>query len=566
MGLRRRFVLAIGLVLAHAQCASTPEATRDRAQNAAGASGTCPARVKAGALLPGVNAEETKLNYWLARYSQRELDAVLMDDAAIAAYNLRVGRRPGRDAFSQRDLRVPLDPLVLASDTRDRLNALRPDVSNGKLLTSDNRTLADKELAAFSQNVVTQMPPSLRVLLEPATMRCGPYAGALFRPDNGGVTAYDKNSCGLLRAQEVVELLGKAENGMWLARTRSAFGWLPSEIALSPVIPASLREAYLAGPRVEAREELRLTAAGGPASLPEHTLVPKRGRHNILVAGAQRFHELPRPPQMLDTARPVTRRAVLEAAFAYLDTAYGLGGAQGGLDCSGLLFDLFDSFDVALPRFSGWQAEAGSYGIDVSAASDAQKLQRIDQAAKSGIVLAYFPGHMMLYLGKNASGEPMVLHALGEYAQPCGEGRETVVDVQRTVVSGLELGRGSSRKSLLERITRLVVFGGEPPSELAPHVVPGPSEPPRLPAAASCRDSVDSRIFVSPITPVAGQPLRVIATFTKAPGDGSLWIYDSDGKPVPLDELRLGGPPFARVARSLKAPSGPFPAVVGTED
>lgn len=565
MGLTSRFVLAVAVLLTHVQCASTPEATRDRAQNAAGASASCPARVRAQPLLPGVQAEETTLAFWLERYTQPELDAVLMDDAAIAAYNVRVGRRPGRESFSQRDLRVPLDSLVLQAETRERLASLRPDLLNGKLLTSDNRSLADKDLAAFSEPPSAASTPTLRVLLEPNTMRCGPYPGALYRPDGGGVTAYDKNSCGLLRAQEVVELLGKTENGMWLARTRFAFGWLPSDVKLSPAIPAALRDAYLTGPRVAAREALPLPAAGTTASLPEHTLVPKRGRNGILVANAERFREVPRPARMHDTARPLTRRAVLEAGFAYVDTAYGLGGAQGGLDCSGLLMDLFDSFDIALPRFSGWQAEAGSYALDLQGASDAEKLQRIDLAAKSGVVLAYLPGHIMLYLGRNQRREPMALHALGEYVQPCGEGRESVVDVQRTVVSGLDLGRGSSRKSLLERITRLVVFGGEAPSEVAKFVVPGPSHPPKVPAANSCRDSLDARVFVSPINPVAGQPLRVIATLGRAPGDAALWVYDSDGQPVPLDEVRLGGPPFARVARTLKASSGTFTAVLGTD-
>ena len=565
MGLANRLVRAAGLVVL-ACCASTPEATRDRAQNAAGASSTCPPRTRAAALLPGVKSEEATLAYWLKRYSQAELDAVLMDDAAIAAYNLRVGRRPGRDSFSQRDLRVPLDPLVLAAETRERLGSLRPDLLDGKLLASDNRAVAEKDLAAFSEPATPSTAPVLRLVLEPNTMRCGPYTGALYRPDGGGITAYDKNSCGLLRAQEVVELLGKSANGMWLARTRFAFGWLPSDTKFSPVIPSALRDAYLQGPRAETREALPLAAAGGVASLPEHTLVPKRGRNSILVANAERFREVPRPAAMQDTARPLTRRAVLEAAFAFVDKAYGLGGAQGGLDCSGLLMDLFDSFDIALPRFSGWQAEAGSYAVDMQGASDAQKLQRIDLAAKSGAVLAYFPGHIMLYLGKNASGEPMALHALGEYAQPCGEGRETVVDVQRTVVSGLELGRNSSRKSLLERITRLVVFGAQAPADLAKFLVPGPSEPPKPPAASNCRDSVDTRLFVSPINPVAGQPLRVIATLARAPGDASLWVYDSDGQPVPLDEVRLGGPPFARVARTSKATSGTFTAVLGNAE
>ncbi|HKP64648.1 MAG TPA: NlpC/P60 family protein [Polyangiales bacterium] len=557
-----RVLLAAGVLFAQLDCASTPEATRDRAQNGAGATASCPARTKAPAVLPGVQPEEQTLAYWLKRYTPAQLDQVLMDDASIAAYNLRVGRRPGRDSFSQRDLRVPLDPLVLQAELRERLGSLRPDVSSGKLLNPNSQALGEAELAAFSETPAA-FTPRLHVVLEPTTMRCGPYPGALYRPD--GVASYDKNACGPLRAQEVVELLGKWNNGMFLARTRSAFGWVPGDAKLSPAVPPAQRNAWLAAPRVRAAEPVQLAAAGGfQLDVSEHTLLPKRDSRTLLVAAADRFRELPRPAAMQETVRPLTRRALLQEAFGYLDTAYGLGGAQGGRDCSGLLVDVFESFDIALPRFSGWQADAGSYAIDLSGASEAEKLRRLERAAQSGVVLLYFPGHIMLYLGKNAAGTPMALHALGEYAQPCAEGRETIVDVQRTVVSDFELGRGSSRKSFLERMTRLVVIGGEPPAELANTVVPGPTSPPRIPAGNACRDG-EADMFISPANPAAGQPLRVIATSARSPGGATLWVFDSDGQSQPMDELRLGGPPFARVARTLRAQGGSYTAVLGSD-
>ena len=125
--------------------------------------------------------------------------------------------------------------------------------------------------------------------------------------------------------------------------------------------------------------------------------------------------------------------------------------------------DVFESFDIALPRHSGWQAQAGSFTVDVADMKPAEKLQALDQAPKSGVVLLAFPGHIMLHLGKNAAGVPMVLHALGEYVQPCAGGKgETVLDVQRTVVSDLALGAGTSRRSLLERVATLVVLGKAP--------------------------------------------------------------------------------------------------------
>lgn len=540
-------------------CATSPETARDPAEDGAGHSGgSCPARVAAPSPLPGVEPRELTLDYWLKRYTPAQLDSVLLDAEAIAAYNLGVGRRPGREAFSQRDLRVPLDPLALQGELRERLAQLKPDVAAAKLITGDSKPLDPAELAVFAEAPAAP-EPRLHVLLEPATMRCGPYDGALFRPD-GGPTAYDKNACGPLRAQDAVELLGKASNGMWLARTRFTLGWLSAETKLSPQVPPALRGALLSAPRLQARESLQLGAAG---TLPRDTLLPQRGASKVLVASADSILELPRTAAMVETRRPLTRRALLETAFRHLDTAYGLGGAAGGLDCSGLLMDVFESFDLALPRFSGWQAEAGSYALDVRELDDAEKHKRLARAARDGVVLLYFPGHIMLYLGDNTRGTPMVLHALGEYAKPCGDGKDSLVDVQRTVISDLELGRGSARRSLLERTTRLIVFGGQPPAELAGSVLTRPEPPPAPPSASTCRDSVETRIFISPEAPVAGEGLRAIATSLKNPGDASLWLYDANGELLPMDELRLGGPPFARVARTTRARAGSYTAVLG---
>jgi hypothetical protein len=81
--------------------------------------------------------------------------------------------------------------------------------------------------------------------------------------------------------------------------------------------------------------------------------------------------------------------------------------------------DLLEGFNLTMPRVSAWQADAGSYAIDLSAAeTPEQKLYYLDRAAADGIVLLYFPGHIMLYLGRSENGVPMAIHSLGEYAVP----------------------------------------------------------------------------------------------------------------------------------------------------
>ncbi|HEX4355275.1 MAG TPA: hypothetical protein VHZ95_20230, partial [Polyangiales bacterium] len=60
------------------------------AHSAAGGGAECAGRTRAQNLMPGIRPEEATLDYWLHRYSERELDAVLMDADQIAAYDARV--------------------------------------------------------------------------------------------------------------------------------------------------------------------------------------------------------------------------------------------------------------------------------------------------------------------------------------------------------------------------------------------------------------------------------------------------------------------------------------------
>jgi hypothetical protein len=528
-------------------------------RNQAGGGAECAGHVRATIPLPGVRPEETKLAYWLKRYSPAELDAVLMSPESVADYNARVGRRFGRETYSQRDLRVPLDSLELASDIRERLSQLRPEVSTGKLVNRAGRPLSEAERTAFT-TVPTLQAPSLRVVLAPTQLRCGPYDAGLYKPEVQ--TAYDRNACGTLQAQAAIELLGKTGSGMWLARSRYSLGFLAGDVRLSPPIPSAYQAALLHAPRWQATRALQPFGNDASAGLAQGTSLPEVNDNELLFATARGFTRVPRSSGLEPQARALSRRALLQAAFDTLDKPYGLGGAEGGFDCSGLLLDLFASFDIALPRFSGWQAQGGAYTVDVGSMPPADKLRALDLAAKSGIVLLHFPGHIMLYLGRSASGTPMALHALGEYVEPCEAG-ETVVDVQRVVVSSLDLGRNSSRGSFVERTTRLVVFGAEPPAGL--QITRGPAPPPLPPRSdESCQDSEDARIWLSPAAPQPGEAVRVVATATSAPGDATLRIFDANGDAVPIDEFGLGGPPFARVARSARPRSGAYSAVLGS--
>jgi hypothetical protein len=289
----------------------------------------------------------------------------------------------------------------------------------------------------------------------------------------------------------------------------------------------------------------------------------------VHFASATGFHESEVADERVQsTRRPLTRRALLAEAFRFVDTQYGWGGggSSGGHDCSGFVMDLFSAFDVRLPRHSSWQARAGTFSIDVAQVTSSEERQRlIDAAARKGVVLLGFPGHVMLYLGRSKAGAPMVLHALAEYVTPCPGGGETIHQIERITVSDLELGRGSSRRSLLERITSVTVIGKPPGVELAGAAELRPAAPMTRPAPKACRDSDDVAIFSSPRRPNAKQPVRVIVTSNRDPGTAELALFDPAGQRVtPSSVVRLaGGPPWSVIA-TVDAPApGAWTAVLG---
>ncbi|HMI92922.1 MAG TPA: NlpC/P60 family protein, partial [Polyangiales bacterium] len=376
---------------------------------------------------------------------------------------------------------------------------------------------------------------------------------------------YDRNACSAARAQEVVQVLATLPSGMRLARTRYALGFLDADAPLSPPLPAAQHEAFVRGPRAFAPRELALAGEGGQQlALDAHASVPllPSGAALIATTGGVVQSTPDSAKQLTPARRALTRRALLSSAFTLMGAPYGFGDAGGGRDCSRLTMDVFESFDLALPRHSGWQAQAGRYNVDVTGASDADKLSALDAAQATGAVLLAFPGHIMLYLGRDDAGTPRVLHALGEYASPCAGGGETIMAVERTMVSGLELGRGSSRRSLLERVTALVVLGAPPPAQLAARAKVHPLPPLVAPPAESaCSDSNDARIFASPARPVAGQPLRLIATTGKPVRAPALFVYAADGSLVASEPHHLGGPPFTAWNLVPAAESGRYTAL-----
>jgi hypothetical protein len=90
--------------------------------------------------------------------------------------------------------------------------------------------------------------------------------------------------------------------------------------------------------------------------------------------------------------------------------------------------------------------------------SDQDKLKVIQSSGQNAVVLLYMQGHIMLYLGF-AEGRPWAISSISEYLRPCANDKVQTVRIDRIAISDLELGRDTERRSFLERIHTLAIFG-----------------------------------------------------------------------------------------------------------
>ncbi|MCB9661252.1 MAG: C40 family peptidase [Sandaracinaceae bacterium] len=529
------------------------------------ASTACPAQARAPERLPGVLAEHERLDYWITRAAAYgDVDAPLLSADEVRDHALSMAHAGGDDGpIGQVDLLEPLRTDRLLTSVNERFAFLRERFASGAFVHADGGPWSGEERRALRRlDTLPPVAPSLHVALEPIDLRCAPFETGYFTPTRD--LDFDRNACSTVRPQEVVQVLARWPGGLRLARTRYAIGFIADAAALSPPVPVEHEQAFVRGPFVFMRGAATLRGSGGASvTLPAGARVPTPAPGEALGMTAMGVVRGRLDAEGVLTERPLTRRGVLTEAFALLGTPYGWGDHAGGRDCSRYLLDIFDTFGLPMPRHSAQQARAGSFVVDVEGiVSERDKLEVIEEAARSGIVLLHFPGHIMLYLGRDAAGTPMVIHSFSEYLSPCQPEGETLMRVDRVAVSDLTLGADTTRRSFMARITKVIVLGRAPTAGLQGAAERRPAAPPSQ-APEACDDSVSVALFQSPRRPNPQQPLRVMVSSSEDLGPIALALFDPAGqRHVPAVHV-LGGPPFTYWAEQPSPVEGTWTAVAG---
>ena len=108
-----------------------------------------------------------------------------------------------------------------------------------------------------------------------------------------------------------------------------------------------------------------------------------------------------------------TANNTIRQAFKFLGDVYGWGGQDDSVDCSAFIQDVYRSMGVLLPRDADKQNNSFVDGISLGGLSTYERYADL-RAQKSGAIL-YKPGHIMLYLGTDDNGTPLIIHSMSSY-------------------------------------------------------------------------------------------------------------------------------------------------------
>jgi hypothetical protein len=392
-------------------------------------------------------------------------DELLLDESAVRRINEHIRNSLGltRDISATRKIN---SGEALHKILRHSLDS----VSAGKYYLKSSGIADSAFLSALEQNMrLGGIPENIRVKFgltnRYADQRIYPTTEGLF--EHPGDNLFDKLQNSSLDMGTPLAVLHESRDGKWVyTRGPSSDGWIEKE-RITFLSRAKLKN-YL-----KQRDFVVVISAKADIFLdPEMKVF-----HDYVRMGA-RFPTKPGAGSVIEISIPdhkandgikkayirkesasfgylaYTPRNVIEQAFKFNNAPYSWGSANGEQDCSGFVQQVFAAFGILLPRNSTVQAEVGKLlGKFGRQTEDNEKMTVLSEKAAGGVTLIYMDGHIMIFLGMH-EGKPYVIHDTWSYRSKGRYGDEVHV-IGRVVVTGLDLGEGSSRGSLLKRVVSI---------------------------------------------------------------------------------------------------------------
>ncbi|MEI6437420.1 MAG: SH3 domain-containing protein [Candidatus Omnitrophota bacterium] len=416
--------------------------------------------ISAPSVLPGVTPEMRSPGFWVARHPSP--DEPVLDPKGVLALN----RRSKAMNLIEDLTRVPA--VLPGTLVRAQLSEIIDGLKKRVLFAADGKAASADFVPGFDREV-DSIPEKVDVLfgfiVKPTALRLLPTATPLYA-EAGDVDFDELQNSGLETATPVI-VLAHSRDRQWLfVRDAISSGWVPvASVARAPhetfvkhtllartlIVTAARADLFLDKGMTEYLTTARM---GTPFTYKSVS----NGFWEVEVPAADPQGEVKFIPAYISkkdaSAGPLlyTPRVIYEQAFKLLDSPYGWGDMNGGQDCSRFIQMVFATVGIQLPRNSEQQAKVGALlpGFN-DKLSTAEKAVIIGQKGLGAATVLRLQGHIVLYLG-SYNDKPYAIHATWAFRETMPDGSQRARVIGRVAVTSLDLGAGSAKGSLLERV------------------------------------------------------------------------------------------------------------------
>ena len=237
---------------------------------------------------------------------------------------------------------------------------------------------------------------------------------------------FDKLQGTALDPAEAVAVMWESADGEYIfAQTRNYFGWIEKnklafttrEVWLNYVKPENFIVVTANKKFVEVGGRNILFQMGAVIPLSKNLGDKNFWFAQIPINDGGKFREVTVKIFKDDTVHknflPCTTNNFIRQSFKFLGDAYDWGGLKDSVDCSAFTSDIYRSMGIEIPR----DADRQEFCMPIVAKFNQQSYDERIKILKSSPTgaLIFKPGHVLMFLGNDANGTPIAIHAASSY-------------------------------------------------------------------------------------------------------------------------------------------------------
>lgn len=391
--------------------------------------------------------------------------------AEAAEARLAIGERCRGELLDEfrRNFFMPWTATGYLSDP-DKSRQFMQQEARGKWFGVNKRRIEARLLQELLENCDLEHFPSrnqLAIAVAPGHLRGLPTPIPFYEQANSA--PFDMLAYPQVKLNEPLRVLHVSRDGAWFfVETVYSNGWLEArDVAF---IDRAFAQRWMQAPHLAITKDYTLVPDGsGAASFRAKigTILPLAeegdGWWEVSVASAGEGGQAKNLDVRITAAVAARfplefeKRNIALIGDQLLGQPYGWGELYDLRDCSALLRDFFLPFGIWLPRTSSDQIASLPRRQEIAKLAAPEKEELIRSKAIPFLSLLYKRGHIMLYVGLDQQGRPLLFHdAWSIRVRGEGEEKKQIIGFSAitTMEPGKELGLVPGT-SLLERVTQL---------------------------------------------------------------------------------------------------------------